>query len=64
MTASYWKVARWTGLLGGRMLKRYIWVISFLGIAFGAVVDILNIVVEILEEKENERPINRGRRRK
>lgn len=46
------------------MLKRYIWVISFLGIAFGAVVDILNIVVEILEEKESERPINRGRRRK
>lgn len=46
------------------MLKRWIWGISFLGIACGALVDIMNIVVEILEERENKRPTHRGRRKK
>lgn len=32
-------------------LKRWIWGITFLGIACGAGVDILKTVVEILEEK-------------
>lgn len=34
------------------MLKRWIWVITFFGIACGALVDIMKTVVEILEEKE------------
>ena len=46
------------------MLKRWIWIISFLGIACGALVDTMNIVVEILEAKEEERPTHKGRRKK
>lgn len=34
------------------MLKKLIWVITFLGIICGASVDIMKTVVEILEEKE------------
>lgn len=33
-------------------LKRWIWVITFLGVACGALVDTLKTVTEILEEKE------------
>lgn len=33
-------------------LKRWIWLITFLGIACGASVDILKTVVEILEERK------------
>ena len=35
-------------------LKRWIWLITFLGIACGAGVDIMKTIVEILEEKEKE----------
>lgn len=39
-------------------LKRWIWAITFLGIACGASVDIMKTVVEILEEKEkHEQPL-------
>lgn len=36
------------------ILKRWIWAITFLGIACGALVDIMKTVVEILEEKEKK----------
>lgn len=37
------------------MLKRWIWVITFLGIACGALVDIMKTVVEILEDTNETR---------
>lgn len=39
------------------MLKRWIWVITFLGIICGAGVDIMKTIVEILEDKEKEKEI-------
>lgn len=38
-----------------KMLKRWIWVITFLGIICGAGVDIMKTIVEILEEKDKEK---------
>jgi len=37
-----------------KRIKQWAWVITFLGIACGALVDIMKTVVEILEDKENE----------
>ena len=37
-----------------KMIKQWAWVITFLGIACGALVDIMKTVVEILEDKEHE----------
>jgi len=37
-----------------KLIKQWAWVITFLGIACGALVDIMKTVVEILEDKENE----------
>lgn len=45
---------RKASLVETKMLKRWIWVITFIGIICGACVDIMKTVVEILEEKEKE----------
>jgi hypothetical protein len=37
-----------------KLIKQWAWVITFLGIACGALVDIMKTVVEILEDKDNE----------
>lgn len=37
-----------------KLIKQWAWVITFLGIACTALVDIMKTVVEILEDKENE----------
>jgi hypothetical protein len=40
--------------MGSKMIKRWIWAITFLGIACGASVDIMKTVVEILEDRRNK----------
>lgn len=46
------------------ILKRWIWVISFLSIACGALVDTMKTVVEIMEDIEDEKATHRTGRRK